>query len=198
MGQRLVVTVKNNNKDICKIYYHWSAYSYSALDRARDIVNCIYNGKDETENELLLRLIRFCEESGGGIDADVNEFAYIENLYPNETFKKDGYSRNHGLIALSEKGMASLEYWSEGDITINLDEEMIYNEVYCYYQSIEDYNNEKAAYDDEYEPQTLEDINELGYDLGTIKIEDIDNVLLELGNCDFTCRHGNEIYELVE
>ena len=31
MGQRLVVTVNDNGKDICKMYFHWSAYSMSAL-----------------------------------------------------------------------------------------------------------------------------------------------------------------------
>ena len=89
MGQRLVVTINKNDGHICKIYYHWSAYSHSALYKVRELVNCIYNSEDETENELLLRLIRFCEKNGGGIRADDKEFEYIQELYPNETFKKE-------------------------------------------------------------------------------------------------------------
>ena len=41
MGQRLVVTVKNNGNDLAKIYFHWSAYTVSALMEARKIVDCI-------------------------------------------------------------------------------------------------------------------------------------------------------------
>ena len=38
MGQLLVITIENNGEDLCKIYYHWSAYSVSALMEARDII----------------------------------------------------------------------------------------------------------------------------------------------------------------
>ncbi len=43
MGQRLVVTVNQYGKDIAKIYYHWSAYSLSALQEAREIINVLYD-----------------------------------------------------------------------------------------------------------------------------------------------------------
>ena len=36
------------------------------------------------------------------------EFEYIQKLYPNESFVTDNYSRNEGLIALSEKGITDL------------------------------------------------------------------------------------------
>ena len=198
MGQRLVVTINKNDRHICKIYYHWSAYSHSALYKVRELVNCIYNSEDETENELLLRLIRFCEKNGGGIRADDKEFEYIQELYPNETFKKEDYSRNYGLIALSEKGMEDLQYWSEGDVEIDLDEEMIHNGVFSYYECIEYYNEEAAENDEDFEPLTLDDITDIGYDLGEFAIEDIDYVIEEMNNVDFICRYGNEIYDLVE
>ena len=49
MGQRLVVTIEKGDRNLCKIYYHWSAYTYSALLETKKIINCIYNHKDETE-----------------------------------------------------------------------------------------------------------------------------------------------------
>lgn len=198
MGQRLVVTIHVSNKDVAKIYYHWSAYSYSALKETQAIINCIYNSDDETEQELLLRLIRFCEANGGGIRADDYEFEYIQKLYPNETFKKKDYSRNYGLIALSEKGMQDLQYWSEGDVTIDLDEEVIHNEVFSYYESIDDYNNEHSERDEDFEPLTLDNITNIGYDLSEIEIEELDCVLYELNNIDDVCRNDNEIFELTE
>ena len=198
MGQRLVVTVRSMGEDLCKIYYHWSAYSFSALKETQDIVNCIYNHEDETKEQLLLRLIRFCEENGGGIDGKPSEFEYIQKLYPNETFKNEDCSRNYGLIALSEDGMAQLQYWSEGDVTIDLDEERIYNGVFCYYETLEEYNREMRECDDEFEPKTLDDITDIGYDLGDIAIVDLDDVLDELRSVDWVCRYGNEIYDLTE
>lgn len=198
MGQRLVVTIQKNCEDIAKLYYHWSAYSFSALKETQEIVNCIYNHKDEADSELLLRLIRFCEANGGGIDGDEEEFKYIQALYPNEVFKKDGYSRSYGLIALSENGMEQMQDWSEGDITINLDEETIYNGVFGYYESLEEYNNEMSCCDDEFEPKTLADIPDIGYDIGKIAIADLDNLLNNLRNVDWVCRYGEEIYELTE
>lgn len=198
MGQRLVVTIQKDERDLCKIYYHWSAYSFSALKETQAIVNCIYNHKEETEKELLLRLIRFCEENGGGIDGKEEEFKYIQSLYPNETFKKEDYSRNFGLIALSEKGMQDLQNWSEGDVTIDIDEEKIYNGVYCYYETLEEFNEEMQECDDEFEPLTLDDITDIGYDISEIDIEDLDDVIEELRDVNEICRYGNEIFDLTE
>ena len=125
MGQRLVCTIAKGEREIAKIYYHWSAYTLSALYETQKIVDCIYDHNDETEKQLQLRLIRFCEENGGGIRGDDAEFEYIQNMYPNLEFKKDGYSRNNGLIAISESGMEDLQSWSEGDVIINIDEDLI-------------------------------------------------------------------------
>lgn len=198
MGQRLVVTVQKDERDICKIYYHWSAYSFSALLETQKIVNCIYNHKDETEKELLLRLIRFCEKSGGGIDGKESEFQYIQSLYPNEKFQKEDYSRNRGLIALSENGMDDMQKWSEGDVIIDIDEEKIYNGVFSYYESIDDYNDELKEYEDDFEPLTLDDIVDIEYDLSEIDIEDLDAVIETLRDVDGVCRYGEEIFDLTE
>lgn len=104
MGQRLVVSIQNNGKELATVYYHWSAYTVSALWEVSKLARCIFNHKDETEEELKLRLIHFCYENGGGINGNEEEFKYIESLYPGEVFKRGGYSRSNGLIDLSENG----------------------------------------------------------------------------------------------
>ena len=38
MGQRLVITIHAFDEDIATIYYHWSAYTTSALQEAKDII----------------------------------------------------------------------------------------------------------------------------------------------------------------
>lgn len=196
MGQRLVVSVKNHGKDLAKIYYHWSAYTVSALMEARNVVNCIYNHNDETEKELQLRLIRFCEENGGGIRANGKEFAYIQNMFPNETFRTGDYSRNNGLIALSEEGMDDLQSWSEGDIDIIIDEDVIINSVYWSYENFDAYKESMEELGGDVEE--LEDIEDIDYDLSEIDIEDIDHVINALQHKNgFVVRHGKEIFELI-
>ena len=201
MGQRLVVSIQNNGKELATVYYHWSAYTVSALWETSKLVRCIFNHKDETEEELKLRLIRFCEENGGGINCNAEEFEYIESLYPGEVFKKEGYSRSEGLIDLSEKGRAESHGWSEGDVEIYIDEERINNGVFGWFTDYETYCEEVKSWGEDYEDDIMkfEDIPDIGYDLGDIAIEDIDNVITALESAgEHFVKYGNEIYELVE
>ena len=199
MGQRLVISIETKGEPIARLYYHWSAYTVSALYETQQVVNCIYNHKDETIKELQLRLIRFCEQNGGGIRGNDEEFKYIQNMFPNETFITDDYSRNRGLIAISEKGMEELQYWSEGDVIINLDEDEINFGVYACYDGFDNYIEERKEWDDEFEGMTLEEIPDIGYDLGWIAVSEINNVIAALDATNANpVRCGNEIYELTE
>lgn len=179
MGQRLVVTIEKNEKSIAKIYYHWSGYTGGSLYVTRDIVNCIYNHKDETEKEMLLRLIRFCENRGGGIDGGVDSTAgqYIREMYPNETFKSEHISRNDGLIALNEEDMLEMQRMSEGDVYINLDEDKVDFCVYSGYESLDEYNKERKSWDEDFEDLTVKDLDYVDYDLGIFYVDEIDDLL---------------------
>ena len=199
MGQRLVVTVKRNEKEIAKIYYHWSAYTYSALYETRNVINCIYNHTDETEKELKLRLIRFCENNGGGIDGVPSEFDYIRSLYPNEMFKDRDISRSNGLIALSEKCMHDMQGWSEGDVYIDLDTDQVDFCVYYSYENLEEYIEERKSWDEDFDETEMENIPEFDFDLGQFDVNDIDAIIASL---DTTNAHiiecGGEICEIIE
>ena len=202
MGQRLVVTIEKNEKAIAKIYYHWSGYTGDSLYVTRDIVHCIYNHKDETEKEMLLRLIRFCENRGGGIEGGVDGTAgkYITELYPNEEFKNDHISRNDGLIAINEKDMLEMQRYSEGDVYINLDEDKVDFCVYCGYESIEEYNEERKSWDDEFEDLTLEDLDYVDYDLGIFEVSEIDDLIHAFEKAEDNqnvIRFKSEIVELI-
>ena len=200
MGQRLVVTIKYQEKDLAKIYYHWSAYTTSALYETKRIIDCIYNHEDETAKELQLRLIRFCEENGGGIDGDTSEFEYIENMFPGEAFLHGGYSRSNGLIALSEKCMTEMQHWSEGDVEIDIDNEVVTFGVFGWYENIEEYNKERQEWEEEdFVALSYADIIDIGYDLGQFNIAHIDEIATVVANLrDHICRYGNEIYEMTE
>ena len=201
MGQRLVVSVNTMGRSIAKMYFHWSGYTGDALYVTRDIVHCIYNHDDETEEELQLRLIRFCEERGGCINggSDGEEWKYITQLYPNEQFKSTG-DRCEGLIALSEKGMTDMQRWSEADVYIELDDDAVDFCVYSGYDSLEEYVEERKSWDDDFEEFTLEEIQDLGYSLGYFDVKDIDSLIAAFENIEDNqnvIRCGNEIVELI-
>ena len=201
MGQRLLVSIQNNGKELVTIYYHWSAYTVSALYEVSKLAKCIFNHKDETEEELKLRLIRFCYENGGGISGEELEFVYIETLYPGELFERTGYSRNEGLINLSPIGRHKSHSWSEGDIEIYIDEERINNGVFGYFPDYDEYCDEVRSWGKDYEDDLMafEDIPDIGSDLGDIAIDDIDKVIKALEKVkEHFVRYGNEIYELTE
>lgn len=149
MGQRLVITVKKEQEDIAKIYFHWSGYSESALEETRSLLKDIDTNEEDIK-KLQLNIIRVCESMGGGIDggAGSEEFSYVCNMFPNVSFKEDP-DRNCGLVALSENDMEKLQRWSNGNIVIDLDYNRIYNSVLHEYHSLEEYEAETGQSADE-------------------------------------------------
>ena len=196
MGQRLVITVQKNEKELAKIYYHWSAYTTSALYEARDLINHL---KDDykSERDLQLDLIRFVEGRGGCIygSEGSKEFNKIQEIFPDEDFSSNG-SRNEGLIAITEDGMDDIQMWSEGDLIIDLDDNLITNEVLDYYRNIEQFNK---YYEEDY---TLDKIPELENDIEYIHFDNLNNVIEELNEEHWvyrrrTFRSEDEIYVLI-
>lgn len=187
MGQRLVVTVQSEGKDICKIYYHWSAYSLSSLLEVRDLIPALME-----EGDTVLNITRFLESRGGGIDNGTqgSEYKAFKDRYPSEEFSNN-VDRNEGLIAITEDGMEDLQRWSEGDIFINLDDEMIYNEVLwrC-----------DPDYLDEWEKDMGEEppITELSQNPFEIPFKDIDVLIGKMSNATHFVSYGGEVYELTE
>ena len=200
MGQRLVVTIERKDQELAKLYFHWSAYTGDALYVTRDIVHCIYNRKDETDIEMLLRLIRFCEERGGGIDGGEGSDAwkYIVTTYPGEKFKSEGISRSDGLIAIDEETMEIMQDMSEGDVYINLDEDRVDFCVYAGYESLDEYL-EIMEGDEDLEGLTLEDIPYIDHDLGYFDVNEIDSIIEAFEKTDDVhnlIRFKGEIVEL--
>lgn len=201
MGQRLVVTIKKGERKLCNIYYHWSAYTYSALYETKKIIDCIYNHTEETEEELLLRLIHFCENNGGGISngCDGDEWKYIQKLYPNETFKTDNISRSNGLISLSEKEMEISQDWSEGDVFINLDTDQVDFCVYCSHEYLEEYIEDRKEWDEDFDEEEMKYIPTFDFNLGQFDVNDIDAIIASLDTTDaHVIKCDGEICEMIE
>lgn len=150
MGQRLVVTVKDarNGKDpeyclneICKMYFHWSAYTIDALYTTGEILSRYYSPHYQNISAHdKMRFIRICEDMGGGIDGPDREF--VRNNFKLHRFKDPKYiSRNDGLIALSPDDKKDMQFWSEGDVEVILTDDCnpLINFQVMYYLFTEQY-----------------------------------------------------------
>lgn len=122
MGQRLVITGIKNHTPIFNIYYHWSAYTESALNEADQLLKYLLS--PENYNDLVLSAIKYCELNGGGIGL-IKELKEAQRLYPDHDFKIDGISRNNGLIAITADGMDDNTSWAEGTLDIDFDNDII-------------------------------------------------------------------------
>ena len=187
MGQRLVITVDKDGEDICKIYYHWSAYTLSALYAVRDLIPVL-----EKEGDTVLNITRFLESQGGGLDMGTagEEYQAFKERYPNEEFSND-VSRNDGLIAITEKGMEDMQGWSEGDINIDLDTGMVHNEVIwgCGSDYLEEWEKEMGK-----KPK----VKELTCNIFEFSFDDIGKVIHEVENGENMVSYNGEIYQLIQ
>jgi hypothetical protein len=159
MGQRLTIRIyqnKEQEKSIATLYYHWSAYTESALEELKTFYNNYrhyfkiqqigqkllqhhptpfedvkqYNELDNIVTSIYQAVI----ETGGGYASDEAENAI--NLYPAlNTYYNPNHSvhRNNGLVAFTEEEQNGLYSWSEGNINLYLDEQEFQFNVYSSY-----------------------------------------------------------------
>ena len=119
MGQRLNVEIRRrrDNKVLANSYYHWSAYTRSSLELARDILDNIFeleHLKEFTDKEKAVKLLQFVgsglmQEDYNTLDEDKKKYFAV------------GTNRNNGLISITEKNMQETRNWEEGRITIDID-----------------------------------------------------------------------------
>ena len=193
MGQRLVITIHAFDEDIAKIYYHWSAYTTSAFQEAKDIIDNVDWFNPTSKDELILRITRQLEKCGGGVS--IRDREAFKKKYPNETFKDD-IDRNYGLIAITDDGMGELEYRSEGDLTIDFDTEKVYNDVMFTYESDEEFKQDRldAGFeDDDIDPKNIKKVL---IDPTEVHFFAIDSAIKVLDDLQF-CRYFVQIYELI-
>lgn len=193
MGQRLVITIHAFNEDIAKIYYHWSAYTTSALQEAKDIIDNVNWFNSTSKDELILRITRQLEKCGGGVS--IRDREAFKKKYPNETFNND-IDRNYGLIAIMDDGMEELEHWSEGDLTIDFDEEKVYNDVMFTYESDEEFKQDRADAGFEDDDVDVKSIQKILLDPTEVHFFALDFAIKTLNNLQF-CRYFGQICELI-
>jgi hypothetical protein len=102
MGQRLCISIEKNGGTACNVYYHWSAYTFSAI-------------------EELLPIIKGFEEDG--ITEESDEYAIAASIEHHTNalpYDSEAADRNNGLIAVNDATMQFLWEIAEYYITVDL------------------------------------------------------------------------------
>lgn len=182
MGQRLVVNIEANDVTVASIYYHWSAYTMSALYTIRDIVSSLYDsGYDPAycnKEELMLRILNMCEASGGCLsqieyDGDPSiEASNFKKMFPNREYKTSG-SRDDGIVAFTDIGIGYQNGWAESTARIDLSSDTIEFNVYSEFDSVEDMIQQEWFEEDD----VPTDIPKTDIYIGEFSFDDLDEII---------------------
>lgn len=189
MGQRLVVEVKGFGETICTVYYHWDAYTMSTLYDAKKYI-ALGLQDCKTREEVILKVIRFCESEGGGVC--YTSMDEVKKMFSNEEFRED-VDRNYGLVDISEKGIDQSLGWAEGNLTLDLVNETAYTDVYSTYASETEYREEYGLED---EPEF--DIPELDADPQEFPFDDVDAMIELIDNCGSMFWYNGIVFVKIE
>lgn len=165
MGQRLNIEIVENGTALANAYYHWSAYTSSALQLLKQLMEKresiqllkqLTEKRESVNNEnSVLHAIKLLEATGALMHPD--EIDHVNAILKEESFIV-ATDRTDGLIAISERGMEETRAWEEGNITIHLDEEVIYFGV-IWMSNKETYMNERDEEDVEFSELPILPIN---------------------------------------
>lgn len=165
MGQRLNIEIFNNGQVLANAYYHWSAYSTTAVELVDKVLKA-YKEDMQSDDERQ-KAVWALQATGAGLTEDEKKSIYAQNL------KKltECQGRDFGLIAVSDKGISDTRCWEEYRVTIYLDEQRIDFEVvwknknYEYDRKTKEYGENRPLF---------EDLPIVEWNLGDIKIKDFE------------------------
>lgn len=132
MGERLVFKVIKREKCIATLYYHWSGYTGSIYFEAGNLASWLrdngFTGEESIEKTQEM-LLHFVQQNGGGVGSKetLDEFKK-RGINPMES----GFSRNCGLLDITDTGMRDAERWGEHIEEFNLDDGTFANNEFFY------------------------------------------------------------------
>ena len=128
MGQRLVLLnstpfIQTDDQiDTSAIYYHWSAYTDSAVVEITNLRDSVKEYYHKNYNPNVNRLDFFnlaCLQAVSGIAPQYEEsIKYIESL-TNQPYDSSHVNRNYGMIGFTPTDIDHILDWSEGTVDIN-------------------------------------------------------------------------------
>lgn len=184
MGQRLNIQIQRGESILANAYYHWSAYTGSALE----LLKTIHEKWEElsTEENDVIRAVRLLEATGAGLTEE--ELAHTSILGEGFIPRNVLINRNGGLISVSPEGITETNDWAEGGAIIDLDDAVVSFGVFYAYDDREHILSE-------YEEDEIAELPELKFqlDMSSFKLEQagcIASVLDESGEFVFKTNEG--------
>ena len=203
MGQRLVVSVVEDQVRVATVYFHWSGYTRSIYQEVKEMIDLLEGKTVEKkilvfehdrftfvpitsrkidESDTVLKLVRLYESLGGGLST--SSYAEFEKRYPGLEYSKDA-TRNNGLIDISEEGMIDADNWAEATAEIDLDAREIYVEPFW------------MVDDDQLEKDDV--VLDLEWNPFIFPIDQIEDICNRINNCESSLiRFDGKVYGFIE
>lgn len=160
MGQRLNIEIWNNGQVLANAYYHWSGYTSSSIALTRKVIDNIDNTNCDDDR---LKAVWLLQNTGAGLNEDERKSILAKDF----TNLTPCYSRNEGLIAITDNSIQETRSWEEARVTIYLDERRVDFNV--------GYREKKWDYDkecDELDKPTFDALPIVEWNLKDIKFAD--------------------------
>ena len=136
MGQRLNLEITDNEKTLANSYYHWSAYTGSAIALTRIVIDKYESLKEERDNILgdsdesrIALAAELLEETGSGVNEDEYERIKSLSIAQFHQFARTT-GRNDGLLSVTPEGIEETERWEEGRVSVNIESETFSFDVF--------------------------------------------------------------------
>lgn len=157
MGQRLNVEIAKNGDILANAYYHWDAYTYTAIQKTERIIRDYldiygiplkYYPDEITDLEIATRLLIM---TGAGVnveeririaDSDISKRLIAEGIILPKCV-----NRSDGLIAVTKEGIEETRKWEEGRVTIDIGTKKVNFQVcsFCTKEEIDTYYDDRDA-----------------------------------------------------
>lgn len=136
MGQRLNIEIHENGELLANSYFHWSAYTSSAIELTKEALS-VYDSI--ITNNPIQKAVRMLEETGAGIQEEELHDVVLKNdrLLNQLRFSRTSKDRNQGFIHVLEDDMYRTRDWDEGRVTIDIGDDTICFDV-LYTDTVED------------------------------------------------------------
>jgi len=157
MGQRLNVEITKNGDILANAYYHWDAYTSTAVLKTERIIRDFleiygiplkYYPDEITDLEIATRLLIMtgagvnAEESIRIADSDISKRLIAEGI-----ILPKSVNRSAGLIAVTKEGIEETRKWEEGRVTIDIGTKQVNFQVcsFCTKEEIDTYYDDVEA-----------------------------------------------------
>lgn len=170
MGQRLVLSIENNEKTVANAYYHWSGYTGPAITTLSQILNSTKGHallkelqRASSDNQAKILAIRLLELTGARL---IEEDQHAINQLVTDTPFEQATDRNQGLIQVSDEQITNADQWADMFAGIDYGTETFYADVLFTYAKA------TLLYPLEYEQEEIDAMPVYDVPLGDIAFDD--------------------------